>query len=163
MTVPDKMNRRAFLTVAVGGVATALPAMASSFVDEIVRHLRALGFFDIQITTTWLGRTQIVAVRGDGKREIILNPRTGEVLRDMWAGADGRSGPSSLVDFDNNSGSGGDGEATDGSGTDDPDTDGPGSGDSDESDGNSGSGGSSGGDSGDEREDPENEDVDAGD
>ena len=106
--MPDQMNRRAFLTVAVGGMVTAMPALAGSFVDEIVRRLRALGFTDIKIKTTLLGRTQIIAVRGDGAREIIFNPRTGEILRDLWVGTDGRSSPSSLVDFDGSgSGSGG--------------------------------------------------------
>lgn len=158
MSVPDQMNRRAFLSVAVCGVVAAMPALASSFVDEVVRQLRALGFTEIRVKTTLLGRTQITAIRADGAREIILNPRTGEILRDLWVGLNGRSGPSSLIDFDsNNSGTGG---GTDDAGDDTGDDD---TGDGDTGGGDTGGGSDSEDDPSDSEDDSDSEDENEGD
>ena len=58
-----------------------------------------------------LGRVKISAILNGGRREIILNPRTGEVLRDIWfAGAEGASVSNIIKDtsgeHDSNQGSG---------------------------------------------------------
>jgi hypothetical protein len=67
-------------------------AFAASFSEDVVAQLVRLGFSDITAETTLLGRIRIVARRGDGVREIVLNPRTGEVLRDTWVpGPGGRT------------------------------------------------------------------------
>jgi len=75
----------------------ATPARAASYADAIVAQLSAQGFADVLVDTTWLGRVRIVATRSDGVREIILNPRTGEILRDLWTTAQGQTAYS-LID-----------------------------------------------------------------
>ena len=59
-------------------------AEAASYAEDLVTQLASLGFSDIKVQTTLLGRIKIEAARGDGRREIVLNPRTGEILRDVW-------------------------------------------------------------------------------
>lgn len=142
------MKRRDFLL----GLASAGPlalvggaALAQSFADDLIAQLTAMGFSDIEAFTTWLGRVRIVAARADGVREIVLNPRTGEVLRDFWTPASGDGatrivlddiveeegeGSGSGSDDDDHSGSGGGTDNSSGSGGDD-DNSGPGSGSDD--------------------------------
>ena len=66
-------------------------AQAASFAEDIVAQLTQQGFRDIAQETTWLGRVRIVATRSDGVREIILNPLTGEILRDLWTTPQGNT------------------------------------------------------------------------
>ena len=91
------MNRRVFLGHCVGGVFcavfTASAAVAESFQSSVVAQLRGQGYGEINVETTMLGRVRIVAARGGASREIILNPRTGEILRDVVLAADGRVEP----------------------------------------------------------------------
>lgn len=63
----------------------ALPALALAgpVEDSVVRQLSQQGYSRIEISRTWLGRTRIVAQREDLRREIIINPATGEILRDL--------------------------------------------------------------------------------
>ncbi len=79
------MKRRDFLT-AGAAIVVAVPALAQSdaFVSLFVEQLKDQGFSRIQVSRTWLGRIRIVATNQNFRREIILNPRTGEVLRDLW-------------------------------------------------------------------------------
>lgn len=44
------------------------------------------------MSRTLLGRTRFVATSDQYRREIILNPRTGEILRDLWLLLDGEAG-----------------------------------------------------------------------
>lgn len=62
----------------------ALPAFAQDFGDSVVRQLRRQGFRQISTGRTLLGRVRIVALGNGGRREIIVNPRSGEILRDLW-------------------------------------------------------------------------------
>jgi hypothetical protein len=78
------VKRRMFLTMGLTGMMSGRAAFAKSFTDSVVDQLRDLGFDDISIERTMLGRTRILAQGRDGTREIILNPRTGEILRDLW-------------------------------------------------------------------------------
>lgn len=91
------MIRRTFLATGIAALALANPGSAASFADSIVAQLRRQGFVKISSETTWLGRVRIVATRFDGVREIIVNPRTGEILRDLWTTAEGQTAYS-LVD-----------------------------------------------------------------
>lgn len=131
------LGRRAFLRQCAGGVMGAVfmasAAMAESFQKSVVAQLRSQGYREINVETTMLGRVRIVAARGGASREIILNPRTGEILRDIVLAADGQVVPeiaggensgkgSSQDDGSDDSGSGEDG-------SDDSDSDGSGSGD----------------------------------
>ncbi len=83
------MKRRVFLSGLAGSVVAAGSAAAQDFVSEIIRQLRKQGFRSVVQERTLLGRVRITATRKDGKREIIVNPRTGEILRDLWMPNDG--------------------------------------------------------------------------
>jgi hypothetical protein len=81
------MDRRRFLIGLTGtGVGVLLSpalAIAQTVADPVLRALTKQGYGDITIKRTWLGRLRITAERGGRQREIILNKRTGEVLRDV--------------------------------------------------------------------------------
>jgi hypothetical protein len=81
------MNRRTLVTALMASLAFAPPAWTQSFADQIVAQLRQQGYGGISVSNTLLGRTRIVAESGEGSREIIIDPRTGEILRDLWQGA----------------------------------------------------------------------------
>lgn len=142
------MDRRKFLIVSMAGMLMGVPAVAQSFSDSVVNQLRKQGFGRITTERTLLGRTRIVAIGNGGRREIILNPRTGEILRDLWivngsggSGGSGGTGGGSIVADDDDDGGRGRGR---GRGGDDDDDD-----DGDDNSG-SGSSGDSGGDDGDD-------------
>lgn len=78
-----RMQRRAFLIGSFAGLMAG-PALASrDFVEEIVRELKDQGYRKIQVSRTMLGRMRITAENERGSREIIVNPATGEILRDL--------------------------------------------------------------------------------
>jgi hypothetical protein len=77
------MNRRRLL-VSAAAVLVAGPAFAQDYAGSVVAQLRRQGFDAITREVTLLGRVRIIASRGDGRREIIINPKTGEILRDLW-------------------------------------------------------------------------------
>ena len=144
------MNRRHFIKIAGAAVLAASPALADSYSDAIVRQLSRQGFAKISIERTLLGRVRILATGSEGRREIIVNPRTGEILRDLWtANSNNRSGgsrQSGLIDDDgrqrtDNSGSGSRDDRNDDKNDDRDD-------DKDEKDDNSGSGSSNSGSGG---------------
>ena len=65
--------------------------MPGSYADQIVQQLSAQRFSDITVEITLLGRIRIKGHNGQGLREIIMNPNTGEILRDMWIDANGNA------------------------------------------------------------------------
>ena len=139
------MKRRAFLR----GAATlsvvamlATPALAADRAAEsVMRQLRKLGYEDVGSARTLLGRTRITARRGSERREIVLDPRSGEILRDLSTGGVSVLGTSKLGressrdDSASGSDDGGDDrdddDGSDDSGGDDSDDDG-GDGDDDD-------------------------------
>lgn len=145
------MKRRAFLIGLVAGAAVVGPALAQGLVDDVVAQLKRQGFRSVVTERTLLGRVRIVASRGDGSREIIINPRTGEILRDLWTSKSGGKGKVEIIeersgsdrsdddddedddedDEDDSSGSGSGGSGGGGSGGDDDDDDGGDDGDED--------------------------------
>lgn len=142
------MKRRQLLNGILGAVGmqvlTAVPSFAATYVEQVVTQLRAQGFDAIEVERTLLGRTRIAAVRADGSREIVLNPNTGEILRDLWisksGGATGQINIGNDDGENSNSGPGGGGEGGDDGGD--------GHGGDGDGDGGSGSGHSGGGDGG---------------
>ena len=78
------MNRRQMLIVFGFAVCAATCAPAATFQESVVSQLESQGYQAITIEQTLLGRVKIVGQIADGRREIILNPRTGEILRDLW-------------------------------------------------------------------------------
>ena len=151
------MNRRSFL---VAGAAFAALCATAAFADEdyvkdIVAFLKTHGYTDIAVSRTLLGRVRIVAINSKGKRELICNPRTGEILRDVIITADGEMRPpvetGTFNSGSGNSGTGGgdDHGGEDDQGDDDRDDDdhsGHGSGGGDDDNSGHGSGGSGGDD-----------------
>jgi len=77
----------------LGAAFLASVASAGAIEDRIVQQLKDQGFTEIEMSRTWLGRVRIEAESGTHEREIILNPRTGEILRDYWEGPDHSAGP----------------------------------------------------------------------
>jgi len=126
------MKRRDFILAMAGGLAAATPALASEYADGVVRQLRQQGYVSISVATTLLGRTRITATRRGGTREIILNPKTGEILRDLWVAADGSVGGIGIIGDDAEGGNGRGGDTDD---DDDEDNSGSGGGGGDDDDG----------------------------
>ena len=140
------MRRRQILiglaAVAGAQIGACSAVFAAGLVDQIVADLRKQGFGNFEIERTWLGRTRILAERNNARREIILNPNTGEILRDLWLSKTGQAVQGARINDDDgrdgdNSGNGGgdDGHEDEPDEPDEPEDD-------DESD-HSGSGGGS--------------------
>lgn len=94
------MQRRVFILFALAAGMAGEAAFAKDFVDDVVDQLEKQGFTGISIQRTLLGRIRITGRRPGGQREIILNPKTGEILRDLWQDSNGQSGASSLIEKD---------------------------------------------------------------
>ncbi|MGV6847287.1 MAG: hypothetical protein ACWA5A_02790 [Marinibacterium sp.] len=82
-------------------ICLATAGHAGPVEDNIVRQLRDQGFDRIVVSRTLLGRSRIRASDDGASREIVVNPVTGEILRDYWIRRGDR--PSGL--FSSNSGS----------------------------------------------------------
>lgn len=50
--------------------------------SEIIAELKSEGYADIEVGRTWLRRVRIVAAGPRGAREIVIDPRNDEILRD---------------------------------------------------------------------------------
>lgn len=68
------------------------PVLAADVTSAWIRQLALDGYEEITISRTWLGRVRIIAEKGEIEREIIINRRTGEVLRDYTRREDGSVG-----------------------------------------------------------------------
>lgn len=88
------------LVIACALSLAALPALAAPSVDQIVAQLEAQGYDDIDVERTWLGRIRIEAESKTREREIIINPRTGEILRDFSYANDDDDDDDGLLDHD---------------------------------------------------------------
>lgn len=80
--------------VAPLALSLALAALAARAETqaEIVAQMQAEGYRSIEVSTTWLRRVRIVAEGGAGLREVVIDPRNGEVLRDFTDRAPHRGG-----------------------------------------------------------------------
>ncbi|MGB4827095.1 MAG: hypothetical protein WBP18_07425 [Paracoccaceae bacterium] len=107
------MRRRSFLLALTAALAIGPAAYASDLSDDVVRRLKKGGYRIISVDRTFLGRVRIRAAKGNGEREIVLNPVTGEILRDLWVSG----GPDS--DSYDDGGSDNGGGSTDNGGSDD--------------------------------------------
>ena len=75
------MVRRFFLTAMLA--ALWAPASLAQDAEAQVRALlRDQGYVIIRVERTLLGRIQVWAERGTIRREIVINRRSGEILRD---------------------------------------------------------------------------------
>lgn len=134
-------------------LGAAGPAHAD-YVDSVLAQLRAQGYRQISVSNTLLGRSRVFAKGKGGTREIIMNPRTGEILRDLWTSADGSSGPAIVGSQD-------DKRDDDDKGSDDRDSDDRDSDDRDSDDRDSDNDSDDDDDSGDDSDD-DNDDGDSG-
>lgn len=140
----DRMKRRHFILAATAAALTLSgsgAAEAKSLADQVARTLRRAGYRDIEVQRTLLGRLRATGTNGDKTREIIVNSRTGEVLRDVILYRDGgaiSSGYSNSEDEDRDDADNDDGGRGRGRGRGGDDGDGDSDSDSD--------GGKSGGD-----------------
>ena len=76
---------RALISLLVAALLVlAAPAVAQSdrLVDRVARELRGAGYEDISAYRTLLGRIRIVAETEGARREIVIEPSTGAILRD---------------------------------------------------------------------------------
>lgn len=135
------MKRREFLSGVVFGAVGATPALAQDFVASIIVQLKKQGFRSVVQERTLLGRVRLIATRKDGRREIIVNPNTGEILRDLWMPVSGGKSTVDIVD--------------DGHGQDHDDDD-------DDDDDDSGHGGHGGGEGHDDDDDDDDDDDSSG-
>lgn len=69
--------------------ALSAPALAQSPQEAVIAQLRAQGYESFTVGRTLLGRVRILASGIDRQREIVLNPRSGEILRDYTELSDG--------------------------------------------------------------------------
>ena len=78
------MTRRGFLFSASSFAALVVSGGAAhaSVEDKIAARLKREGYRITKRKRTWLGRVRILAVRNREQREVVLDPATGEVLRD---------------------------------------------------------------------------------
>ncbi len=70
------------LGLALASPVLTLPALAAPVEEVIVDQLRAQGYTINSVALTFLGRIRIDATQGNLRREVVINPRTGEILRD---------------------------------------------------------------------------------
>ena len=63
-------------------VAVPAAAQSDSVKDRIIQQLQDEGFTEIHIAKTWLGRLRFEAFSETARREIVVNPATGVILRD---------------------------------------------------------------------------------
>lgn len=73
---------RKLLLVATALVGLAMPALARTVEQQVLEKLASQGYVILEQGYTFLGRLRIVAENGMFHREIVVNPGTGEILRD---------------------------------------------------------------------------------
>ena len=148
-----------YFTAVLVAISLSLASLlyAGPVEDSIVQQLRNQGFTQIEVRRTLLGRSRIVAQSNRLYREIIVNPSTGEILRDFWRDRSGSgtqlfdpNNPDGPENAGRSNGGSSSGSAS-GSGDDDDDDDDDDNDDDDHDDDNDD--GDDGGDDGDDGDD----------
>lgn len=121
-------------------IAPAVVAASETVRERVVQELRQDGFADIRVYRTFLGRLRFVGENQNTRREIVVSPSTGVVLRDYQRALENSEDDDR--DEDDNEDVGGN----------------SGSGSSSSGSGGSGSSGSGGSDDGDDDDDSEDDD-----
>lgn len=126
------MNRRIFLIGVAGLALAAGAALAADPAQVVIDRLRTEGFENITAARTFIGRIRITASKRGQSREVVIDPRTGEILRDLIratstvAAASGSGGDSGSSSGGSSGGGGSDHGGSD-DGGDDSDSDSGGS------------------------------------
>lgn len=76
------MIARFFLILCLALAPVGAAADEKAVRDRIVRELRGDGYQEIRLFRTFLGRLRFVGEDGRSRREIIVSPTTGVILRD---------------------------------------------------------------------------------
>lgn len=93
------MRRALLLLTASVTLLTAVPAHAQSRKDAVIRQLSSDGYSHFTVRRTWLGFDQIIARGPAGRREIVLNPSTGAIMRDyLYPGDSAADAPAPETD-----------------------------------------------------------------
>jgi hypothetical protein len=78
------MIRRKFLRrLVLAGAVLAAGAAAADPVEDITEEIRAQGFKIVRVQRTWLGRVRIIGQNASFRREVVIDPTTGEIRRDL--------------------------------------------------------------------------------
>jgi hypothetical protein len=104
------------ITLAAALAIAGTAGMAQGFEESILTQLRQQGFTEFVVSRTLLGRLHILAFSADYRRELVLNPNNGEILRDYLTALDGSVVTPILVAPDRD---GGDDNSGHGNGDDD--------------------------------------------
>ncbi len=104
----------------------AVPAFSgeASPVETVASELADQGYEVARVSKTFWGRVKIVARKDDLEREVILNPNTGEILRDLVRRrrtGQGSDGSGAFGDAEDDDDKDDDKSADDSSGGDEPD------------------------------------------
>ena len=135
------------MLVLAGGMAQAAP----DYAGRVVRQLADQGYRQIEVRRSLLGKVIVTGSRPGQQREIVIDPRNGELLRDLvrqGAGAPVAAGTvsDSSGHQGRGRGRGGSSDADDDDNSDDDDDRGGGRGSSDDDDDSGGGRGGSDGD-----------------
>lgn len=76
------LKRLFFILVICVATPIATQANANPFSDSVVLQLKKQGYGEVRVGRTLLGRIRIIAIGADNRREVIVHPITGEILRD---------------------------------------------------------------------------------
>ena len=90
-------------------MATAAPAAHAEenpIEARLIESLTAQGYVILEQGYTWLGRLRIVAENGELHRELVINPGTGEILRDYAVLIGNMSPPAAVASSQSSRGSG---------------------------------------------------------
>lgn len=135
------------MLVLAGGMAQAAP----DYAGRVVRQLADQGYRQIEVRRSLLGKVIVTGSRPGQQREIVIDPRNGELLRDLVR--QGAGAPVAAGTVSNSSGHqgrgrgrGGSSDADDDDNSDDDDDRGGGRGSSDDDDDSGGGRGGSDGD-----------------
>ena len=88
--------KRFALTIVLS-LLLAAPAAADSVRDAIEDQLEDQGFDEIKVSRTLLGRLRFEAANATHLREIVINPVTGEILRDYTVRLDGTAAGPTII------------------------------------------------------------------
>lgn len=83
--LPDPAAAQVGPNAPMGGPEVMRPLTVQAVTEaDLIASLEQEGFSVVERERTFLGRVRILAVGPEGTREVILNPRNGKVLRDLF-------------------------------------------------------------------------------
>ena len=113
----DRMMKFVKILLVLILTVSAVPAFSdmAPTVSTVAEELADQGYQVSRISKTFWGRVKIIAQKDDLEREVILNPNTGEILRDLVRRRRLKQGAGTSGSGNHSATSGGDGDDDDGS------------------------------------------------